>query len=90
MTRAPFNRVRRACSVAALLCVAQHSQAQETPSPNEAKAPACLAGEYVHSQMELVAGIRLNADGTSSMASLSDRSTNVLEDAGRRRAIASS
>lgn len=29
-----------------------------------AQTPASLAGDYVHSQMELVAGIRLNADGT--------------------------
>ncbi|WP_233130632.1 hypothetical protein [Sphingomonas jeddahensis] len=29
-----------------------------------AQTPASLAGDYVHSQVELVAGIRLNADGT--------------------------
>jgi hypothetical protein len=36
------------------------------PAPLLAQEPASaqLAGEYVHSQMELVAGIRLNADGT--------------------------
>jgi hypothetical protein len=31
------------------------------PAP---ETPASLAGDYVHSQMELVAGIRLNPDGT--------------------------
>jgi hypothetical protein len=61
-----FDRAVRGCRAlaAALLCIAGPAHAQEAAPPAAPKAPASLAGDYVHSQMELVAGIRLNADGT--------------------------
>ncbi|WP_232493836.1 hypothetical protein [Novosphingobium kaempferiae] len=56
------------CSAALLLAlsplqsaVAQSSPSASVPAQSEAMSPA---GEYVHSEMELVAGIRLNEDGT--------------------------
>lgn len=47
---------------AALLCLAQPCHAQGAAA--SATSPSSLAGEYLHSQMELVAGIHLNPDGT--------------------------
>jgi hypothetical protein len=41
--------------------VAQTAPAESAPAQQEAISPV---GEYVHSEMELVAGIRLNQDGT--------------------------
>lgn len=49
---------------AALLCLVQPCHAQEAAAAASATSPSSLVGEYVHSQMELVAGIRLNPDGT--------------------------
>lgn len=49
---------------AALLCLVQPCHAQEAAATASATSPSSLVGEYVHSQMELVAGIRLNPDGT--------------------------
>ncbi len=50
---------RRLSIVAALLLAPVAAVAQPA-----AEASASLAGDYVHREMELVAGIRLNADGT--------------------------
>lgn len=80
--------VRHICSAAALLCAAQQSHAQETRNPVEAPAPSPLAGEYVHSQMELVAGIRLNREGTflygPTVGSLDERARGRWKAAGER------
>jgi hypothetical protein len=64
MKRARIRRIQHAFWAAVLLCIAQQSRAQQATSAAEATAPSSLAGEYVHSQMELIAGIRLNPDGT--------------------------
>jgi hypothetical protein len=48
----------------ALLCLVQPGHAQEAAATASATSPSLAVGEYVHSQMELVAGIRLNPDGT--------------------------
>jgi hypothetical protein len=49
---------------AVLLCLAQPCHAQETAPIAGTTSPSPLVGEYVHSEMELVAAIRLNQDGT--------------------------
>ena len=61
-----FRRGLRDCcaAIAAVSCLGQLAQAQEAPRAADAPATASPAGEYVLSQMELVAGIRLNEDGT--------------------------
>jgi len=56
------------CSAALLIALSPLESALAQSSPSES-APAqsevmSAAGEYVHSEMELVAGIRLNEDGT--------------------------
>lgn len=51
-------------AAAALLCLVRPCHAQEAAAAASTTSPSPLAGEYVHSQMELVAGIRLNPDGT--------------------------
>jgi hypothetical protein len=48
----------------AMLCLAQPARGQDTPTTPSTAAPSALAGDYVHSERELVAGIRLNPDGT--------------------------
>ena len=66
MRNPEFGRaLRRACAAAAALSViVQPAMSQAVPSPSRT-APACpVAGDYVMSAMELVAGIRLSADGT--------------------------
>lgn len=45
------------------LCLARPASAQ-TGSVTASSGAASVAGEYVHSEMELVSGIRLNDDGT--------------------------
>ncbi|NIJ18491.1 hypothetical protein FHS95_000160 [Sphingomonas naasensis] len=50
--------------IVALACFALPAQAQEVPRAPAAPALASPAGEYRLSEMELVAGIRLNADGS--------------------------
>ena len=56
----------RDCAVglAVVACLFASAQAQEVTRPASPPAAASPAGEYVLSQMELVAGIRLNEDGT--------------------------
>lgn len=53
------------CAALAAFSLAPSADAQEAVG-QEAVAPVAprLAGDYVHSEMELVAGIRLNADGS--------------------------
>lgn len=64
MKRGGFGRKISVCPAAVLLCIAQHSMAQQVTSHADANTPSSLAGDYVHSEMELIAGIRLNPDGT--------------------------
>lgn len=47
-----------------LLCLVQPCQSQEAIPAPKASAAEVLAGEYTHSETELAAAIRLNADGT--------------------------
>ncbi len=56
------RRAYRAVSIA-LFCLAYPADAQNSPTPDSAQR-AAVAGDYVHSERELVAGIRLNPDGT--------------------------
>ncbi|MFL9842419.1 hypothetical protein ABS767_15725 [Sphingomonas sp. ST-64] len=61
----PFPALDRRCRTALLAVLALgwlpvSAMAQEQPQA----APADVAGDYVHSEMELVAGIRLNPDGS--------------------------
>lgn len=75
-----------ALGAAAMLVVAQPGHAQEVPP---AMPPAAsLAGDYVHSQMELVAGIRLSADGSFeyglTVGSLDERAKGRWEAVGTR------
>lgn len=51
-------------AIVALISTAQPGQAQQTPAAAPSEPASTPVGEYVHSEMELVAGIRLNADGT--------------------------
>ena len=51
-------------AIVALLATTATAHAQEAVRQPAAPATASIAGDYVHSEMELVAGIRLNADGT--------------------------
>lgn len=61
-----FLRGPCACfiGIAAVAGLLQPAKAQEAPRPGSAPAAASPAGEYLLSEMELVAGIRLNTDGT--------------------------
>ena len=61
-----IRRGLRDCSVGivAALCFVQPIRAQEATPAAGAPAAGSPVGEYMLSQMELVAGIRLNADGT--------------------------
>jgi hypothetical protein len=77
-------------AIAALTCLGQPARAQEASRTADAPAPpaASLAGEYVLSQMELVAGIRLNEDGTFqyglTVGALDERAQGRWEAAGNR------
>lgn len=60
-----FGRVLcGACAVAGIVALLSHpAQAQDAPTAPDVAPPVQLAGDYVLSQRELVAGIRLSADG---------------------------
>lgn len=66
MGKRGFRRELRDCAVgiAAVSAFLQPAQAQEAARPAGVAAAASPAGEYVLSQMELAAAIRLNEDGT--------------------------
>jgi hypothetical protein len=64
MTMRQYGSITLRRAAVALFCVAGPAYAQTAVPPAEQKKAASLAGDYVHSQMELVAGIRLNPDGT--------------------------
>jgi len=81
MARSAFRRLPKiACAAVAFLVVAQPVLAQE--------APPAVAGDYVHSRMELVAGIRLRPDGTFeyglTVGSLDERAQGRWTLAGKR------
>lgn len=62
--RAGIGRWVKGLAVVALAMAASPALAQQAQRAPDAEHPAALVGEYVHSQMELAAGILLNADGT--------------------------
>lgn len=70
----------------ALLPLVAH--AQDAPPPAAAPAPASIAGDYVHSQRELIAGLRLKPDGSFEYAltvgSLDERASGRWEVEGNR------
>jgi hypothetical protein len=57
-----FARARAAAGVFAL--ISHPALSQDAPTTSAPAASAAVAGDYVHSQMELVAGIRLKPDWT--------------------------
>lgn len=75
-------------AIALASCPGQLAWAQEAPHTADAPAVASPAGEYVLSQMELVAGIRLNEDGTFqyglTVGALDERAQGRWEAAGNR------
>jgi hypothetical protein len=85
-----FRRGLRDCcaAIAAVSCLGQLAQAQQAPRAASAPASASPAGEYIYSQMELVAGIRLNEDGTFlyglTVGALDERAQGRWEAAGNR------
>jgi len=66
MPHPAFRRILRDASVAAavLSAMIQPALSQDSPASPDPAPPTSVAGDYVHSQMELVAGIRLRPDGT--------------------------
>lgn len=66
MLHSAFGRIFSvACAaVAACSAIAQPVSSQEAPKAADPATPAAVAGDYVHSEMELVAGIRLSPDGS--------------------------
>ncbi|KRC81560.1 hypothetical protein [Sphingomonas sp. Root241] len=59
------HAMRGACAAAAAFsAIVQPTPLQDAPKPPDLAPPASVAGDYVHSEMELVAGIRLSPDGS--------------------------
>jgi hypothetical protein len=66
MPRSAFSRIlRSAFASGAILAATTHpARAQDGPASPDPASRASVAGAYVLSQMEMIAGIRLRADGT--------------------------
>lgn len=61
----PYFVFARASAAAGVFALISHlALSQDAPTTSVPAAPAAVAGDYVHSQMELVAGIRLKPDWT--------------------------
>lgn len=58
-----LGRLMQVGAAVALLCMSEPGPAQQSVNPADTPVPDQIAGEYVHSQMELVAGILLKPDG---------------------------
>jgi hypothetical protein len=65
MPNAASGRIFRLACAAAAVCgaIAQPLWSQEAPKSVDPATPASVVGDYVHSEMELVSGIRLSPDG---------------------------
>lgn len=81
--------LRGACAAgAAFVAMVQPALSQETPASSVSAPSASVAGDYVHSEMELVAGIRFRTDGTFeyglTVGSLDERARGRWTVAGKR------
>ncbi len=81
--------IRPACAAAIVFsATVQPALSQDAPTSADRAPSTSLAGDYVHSQMELVAGIRLKPDGTFeyglTVGSLDERAQGRWEAVGNR------